>query len=178
MTTLRINRAPVLTLWAAVVAEQIGLPHETALTAGQAVAGMTAHAKGVRLGIYAETSDGKPKPVPAKPEGATGSVKDFLLLGRLVHIADTNHGPRAINKGELGKPDAVEKYVRSKFGEHLDATRKAMQALAATLPPNELNAKAFYLYEQFRPEVPSDEKGWGAQGVLDIARIVELARKP
>ena len=174
MTTLRINRAPVLTLWASVVAEHIGLPHDTALTAGQAVAGMTAHAKGVRLGIYAETSDGKPKPVPAKPEGATGSVKDFLLLGRIVHIADSKDGPRAINKGELGKPDAVEKYLRSKFGDQLDAVLSAMVALARSLPPKELNTTAFHLYEQFRPEVPSDEKGWGAKGVLDMGRIAAL----
>ena len=177
MTTLRINRAPVLTLWAAVVAEQIGLPHDTALTAGQAVAGMTAHAKGVRLGIYTETSDGKPKPAPAKPEGATGDVKEFPLLGRIVHIADSKDGPRAINKGELGKPAAVEKYLRSKFGEHLDATRTAMEALASTLPPKELNAKAFLLYEQFRPEVPPDEAGWGAKGVLDLDRIRKSAAK-
>jgi hypothetical protein len=175
MTTLRINRAPVLTLWAAVVAENLGLPYATALTAGHAVAGMTAHAKGVRLGIYAETSDGKPKATLAKPDGATGEVKEFLLLGRTVHIADSKEGPRAINKGELGKPVAVEKYLRSKFGEHLDAARKAMEVLAATLPPKELNARGFHLYEQFRPEVPPDEKGWGAKGVLDIARIAKLA---
>ena len=175
MTSFRINRAPVLTLWAAVVAERIGLPHETALTAGQAMAGMTAHAKGVRLGIYPETSDGRPKTAPATPEGATGEARDFPLLGRIVHIADSKEGPRAINKGELGKPAAVEKYLRSKFGEHLDAARKAMEALAATLPPKELNAKGFHLYEQFRPEVPPDEKGWGAKGVLDLARIQELA---
>ncbi len=37
MTTLRINGAPVLTLWAAVVAERLGSPWETALTVGQAV---------------------------------------------------------------------------------------------------------------------------------------------
>ena len=174
MTTLRINRTPVLTLWASVVAEKIGLPHNTALTAGQAVAGMTAHAKGVRLGIIAETSDGKPKPAPPKPDGATGDVKHFLLLGRVVHIVDTKDGPRAINKGELGKPAAVEKYLRSKFGEHLDATRNAMEALAATLPHKELNAKAFHLYEQFRPEIPPDEAGWGAKGVLDVDRIAAL----
>lgn len=106
MTTFRINRAPVLTLWAAVVAEQIGLSHETALTAGQAVAGMTAHAKGVRLGIYGETGNGNPKPAPAKPYGATGIVKNFLLLGRIVHIADTRERPRGINKGGLGNPAA------------------------------------------------------------------------
>jgi hypothetical protein len=177
MTTLRINRAPVLTLWAAVVAERIGLPHGTALTAGHAVAGMTAHAKGVRLGIYAQPADSGTKPALAKPEGATGDVREFLLLGRIVHIADTKDGPRAINKGEIVKPAAVEKYLRGKLGDQLETARSAMEALAATLPPKELNAKAFHLYEQFRPEVPPDEKGWGAKGVLDMERISKLASK-
>ena len=36
---IRINRAPVLTLWAAVVAERLGFDRATALTLGQAVAG-------------------------------------------------------------------------------------------------------------------------------------------
>jgi hypothetical protein len=135
MTTLRINRAPVLTLWAAVVAEKIGLPHETALTAGQAVAGMTAHAKGVRLGIYAQPVDSGTRPALPNPEGSTGTIKEFMLLGRIVHISDTKDGPRAINKGEIGKPEAVEKYLRSKFGDQMDAARSAMEALAATVPP-------------------------------------------
>ncbi len=38
-TKIRINRAPVLTLWAAVVAERLGFDRATALTLGQAVAG-------------------------------------------------------------------------------------------------------------------------------------------
>src|SRR3954465_4085738 len=49
--TIRINRAPVLTLWAAVVAERLGFDRATALTLGQAVAGLSAYAKGVSLGI-------------------------------------------------------------------------------------------------------------------------------
>ena len=48
---IRINRAPVLTLWAAVVAERLGFDRDTALTLGQAVAGLSAYAKGVSLGI-------------------------------------------------------------------------------------------------------------------------------
>jgi hypothetical protein len=136
---------------------------------------MTAHAKGVRLGIYAQPDDSKPKPAPAAPEDAT-SIRDVMLLGRIVHIADTKDGPRAISQGEIGKPPAVEKYLRSKFGDQLGAVRSALEELAATLPPKELNTKGFHLYEQFRPKVPSDEKGWGAKGVLDVGLITALAR--
>jgi hypothetical protein len=49
--TIKINRAPVLTLWATVVAERLGFDQDTALTLGQAVAGLSAYAKGVSLGI-------------------------------------------------------------------------------------------------------------------------------
>jgi hypothetical protein len=36
---LKINRAPVLTLWGAIVAMRLGHPENTALTLGRAVAG-------------------------------------------------------------------------------------------------------------------------------------------
>lgn len=45
METVTINRAPVLTLWAAVVAERLGFDHDEALTLGKAVAGLTAQSK-------------------------------------------------------------------------------------------------------------------------------------
>jgi hypothetical protein len=41
-----INRAPVLTLWAAVVAERLGYDREASLTLGRAVAGLNAQSKG------------------------------------------------------------------------------------------------------------------------------------
>ena len=50
-----INRAPVLTLWAAIVAERLGFDREEALYLGKAVAGLTAQSKGRRLGIFAPT---------------------------------------------------------------------------------------------------------------------------
>jgi hypothetical protein len=54
--TIQINRAPVLTLWAAVVAERLGFERDEALTLGRALAGLTAHTKGVRLGIFEPAS--------------------------------------------------------------------------------------------------------------------------
>ena len=53
---ININRAPVMTLWAAVVAERLGFDWEEALTLGKAVAGLNAQSKGRRLGIV-EASD-------------------------------------------------------------------------------------------------------------------------
>jgi hypothetical protein len=47
--TITINRAPVLTLWAAVVVERLGFDWQEALTLGRAVAGLSAHSKGARL---------------------------------------------------------------------------------------------------------------------------------
>jgi hypothetical protein len=59
--TIQVNRAPVLTLWAAVVAERMGYARDTALTLGKAVAGLNAQSKGRRLHIFEA-----PKPKPGK----------------------------------------------------------------------------------------------------------------
>jgi len=47
-----IYRAPVLTLWAAVVAEILGFNYNEALTLGRAVAGLNAYSKGVALSLF------------------------------------------------------------------------------------------------------------------------------
>jgi hypothetical protein len=49
-----INRAPVLTLWAAIVAERLGFDREETLSPGKAVAGLTAQSKGRRLAIFTQ----------------------------------------------------------------------------------------------------------------------------
>jgi hypothetical protein len=54
---IKINRAPVLTLWAAVVAEQLGFGRDEALTLARAIAGLNAYSKGVRLGLYEPTPE-------------------------------------------------------------------------------------------------------------------------
>src|SRR6516162_7769349 len=52
MKTISINRAPVLTLWAAVVVQRLGFAEDEALTLGKALADLNAQAKGRRLGLF------------------------------------------------------------------------------------------------------------------------------
>src|SRR3954467_10287789 len=175
---IHVNRAPVLTLWAAVVAERLGFERDAALTLGRAVAGSIAQMKGRALGIY-EPSEEPPSKVAEgrqerlKPDETFG----VRLLGRTVPAIRTSDGIRAMEKGVRPAPAAsVGRYLASKFGDHLDEVRAAMEHLAASLSPEELSRRGFALYEAFRPDIPSGARGWGAAGELDLDRITGLAR--
>ena len=93
------------------------------------------------------------------------------------HLADTAHRQRAVSKGELVNPESVERYLKGKFGEALHQVRAEKERLASHFPADRLNQDGFHLYERSRPEVPSDERGWGAKGVLDLARIRALVSR-
>jgi hypothetical protein len=54
---ISINRAPVLALWAAILADRLGFTHDEALTLGRAVAGLNAYSKGRALGIFKATPE-------------------------------------------------------------------------------------------------------------------------
>ena len=75
-TVVKVNRAPVLTLWAAVVAERLGFDEEAALTLGKAMAGYTAQAKGRWLGIYEEKEKDESKPQPREPDPLRNPLRD------------------------------------------------------------------------------------------------------
>lgn len=170
---IKINRAPVLTLWAAVVAERLGYDEETALTLGKAVAGLNAQSKGKKLGIYEEKTEEEKKEEKKKERQA--EVKFIEVLGRGVPVVKTPHGLRAAEKGKPIHAESVETYLKQKFGEDFDDARKAMQKLAKAHTPRQLESKAYTLYEKFRPQIPEGKKGWGAKGELDLDYIRSLA---
>ena len=173
--TIRVNRAPVLTLWAAIVAERLGYPRDTALTIGHALSALNAQSKGKRLGIFhAAAGSAEGVAAPAGEPAAGQRAIDFM--GRQLTLVTTPAGDLAAIKGEIGDPRWVERYLGGKLGDDLPRVRAAMEALAASLPPRELDARAFALYVAFRPEVPAGVKGWGAKGELDLARLRGLAR--
>ncbi len=170
---VKINRAPVLTLWAAIVAEQLGYDHDAALTLGKAVAGLNAQSKGQRLGIYEESKATKAgDEADDQPQPATEHV---TVLSRSVPVLHTYQGLRAVSKGKPISPASVQRYLTQRFGEHLADVQTAMAALARAYAPDQLAAKAYPLYEKFRPAIPEGQKGWGAAGELDLTAIHALA---
>ena len=171
---IKINRAPVLTLWAVVVAERLGYDDKTALTLGKAVAGLNAQSKGRRLGIYEEKTEeekdqGKKKEKPSK-------VQFVELLGRGVPAVETPNGLRAVTDGKPIHAEGVQAYLEQKFGDEYEDARAAMEKLAKAYTPKQLESKAYDLYEKFRPEIPEGKKGWGAKGELDLDYIRSLAK--
>ncbi len=170
---IRINRAPVMTLWAAVVAERLGYDHETALTFGRAVAGLNAYSKGRSLGIIEEPS----KEEKAKKERERGEEERFELMGRAVPAVDTPQGLRAVADGKPVSPESVERYLTGKFKDRLNDARAAMAELAESMDKDELRRRAYELYEGFRPKIPEGSRGWGAYGELDLRAIREMASR-
>ncbi len=167
---VRINRAPVLTLWATVVAERLGFDRDAALTLGKSVTGLNAQAKGQRLGIFEKPKD---QPAEARKRGEQFSV---AILGRSVPAVQTPQGVRATAKGKPLDPSSVQRYLEQKFGPDLDGVQAAMEKLAKAYEPDELAAQAYTLYEKFRPKIPEGTQGWGAKGELDLDTIRTLAK--
>jgi hypothetical protein len=167
-----VNRAPVLTLWGAIVAEHLGFDPNTSLTLGKALAGLNAQAKGRSLGIF--------KP----PKLAAGEVpkkhklgEEFWidLCGRGIPAKNTDDGIRAVVKDKPIDPTQVNTYLVKAFADDFEAVQKAMRQLATAYDPEDLADKAFRLYERFRPEIDPGKRGWGQKGRLDLDLIRSLA---
>src|SRR5271170_8497410 len=124
--TNSINRAPVLTLWAAVVAQRLGFDEDEALTLGKALAGLNAQAKGRRLGIFKPHEE---KPTKAR-EKERGEKLWIEICGRPVPAKNTEDGIRAVKGADVIEPDGVRRYLDSKFGDNLKPVRSAMTRLA------------------------------------------------
>jgi hypothetical protein len=168
-----INRAPVLTLWAAVVAERLGFDRPAALSLGKALAGLNAQSKGRSLGIYKPAEH--PEGVPPK-KARLGEEFWVELLGRPVPAKTTGEGVRAVAGDKPIDPAGVERYLEEKFGAGLRDVEKAMKALAKSFSTQDLAARAYSLYERFRPDIPAGVRGWGAKGELDLGRIRSLGK--
>jgi hypothetical protein len=165
-----VNRAPVLTLWGAVVAERLGHPADTALTLGRAVAGSSARIKARSIGREERKADRDADTPRLAVQHVTAPV---FLLGKTIRLLPTADGElRAAEGDQPANPTAVQRYLANAFGDHLDAVRAAMKELAGRYEPVELNRIGFRLYERFRQEIPPGNTGWGAKAALEVDKIL------
>lgn len=172
--TVTVNRAPVLTLWGAVVSERLGFDPDAALTLGKALAGLNAQAKGRRLGIFKP-----PKLAPGERPQRRGLGEEFWvdLCGRAIPAKTTADGVRAVVRDRPLDPGQVQTYLEKAFGDDLPAVREALAELAASRDPETLARDAFGLYERFRPQIAAGKRGWGQKGALDLGLVRTLARE-
>src|SRR3954451_11809079 len=98
--TIKVNRAPVLTLWAAVVAERLGFDRDEGLSLGRAVAGLNAQSKGRRVGVV-QPHEEKPKKARTKGHDERFFVE---VCGRDVPAVNTPGGVRAVAGGRPVDP--------------------------------------------------------------------------
>eukprot|EP00249_Psilotum_nudum_P003581 c17039_g1_i1 orf=104-820(-) len=168
-----VNRAPVLTLWVATVAQREGYTFEEGVSFGRAIAGMLAHAKGRKLGLYEERDHEK-----RKRKRKTGEVERFEVFGMTIAGSATPEGARLAHhhKGQPISPSSVEAYLHKAFASNYQSVKDAMEKLANAYPPNEIGKVAYSLYMQFRPKVMGGIQGWGAKGALFLGLIERLSK--
>jgi hypothetical protein len=160
-----INRAPVLHLWAASVMllTHPELSWESCLSAGAAVSVICAVAKGRSIGVVGEKdSEGK----RGKKKGEEG--KEFDLMHFKLRLKDG-----LVVMGGKGK-DGGEDALKRKFGEAGYVKVKGVfeEVLKSWKgQEEELNKRAFHMYEDFRPDVKRGQKGWGRKGELRLGTV-------
>ncbi|KAI6105781.1 hypothetical protein F5141DRAFT_1006834, partial [Pisolithus sp. B1] len=179
--TAVVNRAPVMTAWAMVVAERLGFDREESLSIASVYTEANAVSKGVSLGLVEER---RKKDVETLPEGKQPYVD--LMGRRQVHTLfmtfEDPHGILcplyqtreskwlALSGGSPVSPSTAFSYISRSFRQTTPYVMGSLRLLAESYSPQRLNELGYSLYADFRPAVDD----WGKRGELRCARILSL----
>lgn len=169
---ISINRSPVLQLWAATVANFLH-PDETwatCLSIGSSISTLCAISKGRAIGKIEpkdSTSESKDK---SKNGGDThDDTRELEVMGFNLHIKDG-----AVVVDGKTKP-TKEHLLQGKYGgeEEYTNVKKVMEEALRVWSDDkdQLDTKAFHMYEQFRPSTAAGSAGWGRKGQLDLHQV-------
>lgn len=171
-----INRAPVLELWGACVAHFLhpDFSWGLCLSVGSSISTITAISKGRSIGTIAPPDDSKNE--SSKDE--TKKKGDDLPTVKVMGFPMMIQGDSVIVKGKpktTREVSLVRKYGSDEsYGKAKDAMVEALQDWRGK--EDELDGKAFHMYEQFRPDVAKGQKGWGRKGELHLPKIRDTIR--
>jgi hypothetical protein len=182
MEPLTINRFPIFAAWCYVIARRLGYGEEEAQSLAITRARLGAAA---RAGLL-ERRHGPAHHAPhalhrgaAEPE----AVDQVPFVGMRPFVTQRQGGLRGVMQGSDGldiiSPRQYETSVVSKMGEAYPTVLRLLQKLAGTLPPEELNARGYHLYERFAPMVrglggQETRPRFGQRGTFDPAKIEAL----
>lgn len=174
---ITINRAPVLELWASCVTQFLrpSISWQTCLSAGGAISTITAVAKGRAIGQMEKPDPGEAqaKREKRKEQADEKNLKELDVMSfklRLDKDGQALVGDKPKKAGEDG--------LRKKYGgdEQYKRVKETFESALAAWKGKEddLNGKAFHMYEDFRPNVAPGQKGWGRKGGLRLETIKEV----
>ncbi|KAF2168808.1 hypothetical protein M409DRAFT_52814 [Zasmidium cellare ATCC 36951] len=172
---ITINRAPVLELWASCVAHSIypSLEWSTCLSIGGAISTITAISKGRSIGTIEKPDPGKAQEKREKRREEQAELGEVEVMGFHLKLKDgaavVGDKPKKGNEDTLKKKYGDQQYekVKAMFDESLKAWKDK---------EDELNSKAFGMYEDFRPNIPTSQQGWGRKGQLRLDTIKSAVR--
>ncbi|KAJ6485137.1 hypothetical protein C8R47DRAFT_1130904 [Mycena vitilis] len=162
-----VNRAPLMTAWSTLVAERLGFQREEALSIATVYTEMNAISKGVSMGIYKHGTD------RAAEASKVGSQPYVELMGRRPLYQTQNSQWRALSNGTAVQPSTAFSYISRALRQTTPHIIGALRLLVESYTPQEINAKAWGLYAEFRPEV----KGWGERAEVKCETILALRKK-
>ncbi|KAK7709849.1 hypothetical protein SLS64_006091 [Diaporthe eres] len=174
---ITINRAPVLELWGASVAQFLhpDFSWDLCLSIGSSISTITAISKGRSIGTIAPPDESK----DAASKNQNKKKGDDLTTVKVMGFPMTIKDDSVIVKGKpktTREVSLVRKYGSDEsYGKAKDAMTEALQDWKGK--EDELDAKAFHMYEQFRPDVAKGQKGWGRKGELHLSKLRDTIRK-
>ncbi|KAF5387763.1 hypothetical protein D9615_000477 [Tricholomella constricta] len=162
-----VNRAPLMTAWATIVAERLGFRREEALSIASVYTEMNAVTKGVSLGIY---ESGKERGMEAVKGGSQSYIE---FMGRRPLYQTQGQQWRALSNGTPVKPSVAFSYISRAFRHTTPHVIGALKLLANSFATEEVNRLAWGLYAEFRPAVDQ----WGGRSEVKCSTILGLRKK-
>ncbi|KAK5689915.1 hypothetical protein LTR97_012675 [Elasticomyces elasticus] len=164
---ITINRAPVLELWASCVAQFVypELSWESCLSAGGAIASITAMAKGRSIGMMEkpDPSEAAMRREKRKEKAEHNELDEVDLISFHLKLKDgqamVGDKPKKGNEIALRKKYSDEQYEKAK-----QAMQEALNEWKGK--EDELNQQAFKM-----PNIPPGQKGWGRKGQLNLQNV-------
>lgn len=174
-----INRAPVLHLWGACVAQFLHpeLGWSTCLSIGQAISTICAISKGRSIGAIEKPEDTEERKQKKEQRKKAEGLEEVEVMQFHLRMKGDGDERQVVLSGK--HVSGSEEGLKRKFGDGYEAVRDAMTGALESWKgeEEELSKEAFGMYEDFRPSVVKGKGGWGRKGELSVERIESVVRK-